>query len=109
MPNRKTSDRADRAGHETGNLRCGRLVRVVGIASINEAGPAAVVQQLFRLLDCPADGTTRLAGLDLAFDFNQGSVGGVETPREEHCDVEQGRRIISEQACRVGDVELRGL
>jgi hypothetical protein len=52
---------------------------------------------------------TRLAGLELALDLDQGSVGGIETPREEHRHVEQGSRIIGEQACRVGDVELRGL
>ena len=83
---------------QTGHSWRERLVRVVRIASINEADSPAVVQQLFRLLDCPADHATRLAGLNLAPDFDQGSVGSIETPREEHRDIEQGSWIVSEQA-----------
>jgi len=62
--------------------------QVVGIAGIHKIR-AAGAQQSFHLLGCCLDHTARLAGLNLALQFDERPIGVVQTPCQDCCNVNE--------------------
>ena len=79
------------------------------MASVDEAGPAAEVQQFIRFLHGSSDRANWMPALELGFDLDQRLVGSIKTPRQEQGDIEYGGGIIVEQVCRIRDVKFREL
>src|SRR5262245_29892962 len=81
-------------------------VRIVRVSHIDETSPA---QHFLHLLDRLVDYATRLARLKLVLQFDEGSIGAVESPCQNLRNVEEHDRIWRKQFGRVGDMKLRGL
>src|SRR5262245_13411821 len=67
-------------------------VRIVRVSRIDETSPAHA-QHFFHLLDRLVDDATRLARLKLVLQFNEGSIGAVESTCQNLCNVKQRDRI----------------
>src|SRR6266481_312881 len=88
--------------------RSARPAQMKRIAGIHKIG-TGVAQQSFDLLDRSPNYTARLAGLNLALQFEEAPIGAVETLRQDRCNIKERDRVYPKYGGRIGDVKLRGL
>jgi hypothetical protein len=69
---------------------------------------AGISEQPFHLLNCFVDHAAGLTDLHLAFQLNEGLIGGVKSPCEDCRYVKECDRVLHEQGVCIGDVKLRG-
>ena len=84
-------------GARVSALRCIERERVIRIAGIHKIGTGGA-QQSFDLLDRSSNYAARVAGLNLALQLEEASIGALETLRQERGNVNERDRVYPEHA-----------